>query len=78
MEWPKVPSLRNIAQTAPYLHDGSIEAREEMVHVMTRHQLGKSVSDEEIADIIAFLNSLTGTLPMTYIAKPYIVTYVTI
>ncbi|MEZ4710798.1 MAG: cytochrome c peroxidase [Caldilineaceae bacterium] len=66
----KVPSLRNVTQTAPYLHDGSLETLEEVIQFMTRHQLGKTVSDEEVADIIAFLGSLTGELPYEYIAKP--------
>ena len=66
----KVPSLRNVAKTAPYLHDGSIATLEEMVPLMARHQLGKTVSDEQIADIVAFLNTLTGELPAEYIEKP--------
>ncbi|MEZ4662117.1 MAG: cytochrome c peroxidase [Caldilineaceae bacterium] len=66
----KVPSLRNVTETAPYLHDGSLETLEEVIQFMTRHQLGKTVSDEEVADIIAFLGALTGELPYEDIAKP--------
>ncbi len=66
----KVPSLRNVAQTAPYLHNGDIETLDETIRFMVRHQLGKTVSDEEVADVVAFLNSLTGELPIAYIAKP--------
>ena len=66
----KVPSLRNIAKTAPYLHNGSIDTLEEMVQFMARHQLGKGISDEEIADIVAFLHTLTGEIPLDYIARP--------
>jgi cytochrome c peroxidase len=66
----KVQSLRNVAQTAPYLHDGSIATLEEMVRVMGRHQLGKQLTDEEVAAIIVFLHTLTGELPHEYIAQP--------
>ncbi len=66
----KVPSLRNAAETAPYLHDGSIQTLEEMVVLMARHQLGKQVTDAQVADIVAFIGSLTGELPTAYIAPP--------
>jgi len=66
----KVPSLRNVAKTAPYLHDGSIQTLEEMVTLMARYQLGKQVTPEEITDIIAFLNTLTGEISFDYIAPP--------
>lgn len=66
----KVPSLRNIAETGPYLHDGSISSLEEMVRVMAEYQLGKSLSDQEVADIVAFLKALTGRIPTDYIAVP--------
>lgn len=64
----KVPSLRNVAQTAPYLHDGSIRTLEEMVPLMARYQLGKQVTPEQVADIIAFLHTLTGEIPVEYIS----------
>lgn len=64
----KVPSLRNVAQTAPYLHDGSIQTLEEMVPLMARYQLGKQVTPEQVADIIAFLHTLTGEIPNEYIS----------
>lgn len=64
----KVPSLRNVAQTAPYLHDGSIQTLEEMVPLMARYQLGKQVTPEQVADIIAFLHTLTGEIPVEYIS----------
>ncbi len=66
----RVPSLRNVAMTGPYLHDGSVKELAEIVRVMADHQLGKSISDEDVAEIVAFLKSLTGELPTTYIAKP--------
>lgn len=64
----KVPSLRNVAQTAPYLHDGTIQTLEEMVPLMARYQLGKGVTPEQIADIVAFLHTLTGEIPIEYIS----------
>ncbi|MFN8441723.1 MAG: cytochrome c peroxidase [Caldilineaceae bacterium] len=66
----KVPSLRNVTKTGPYMHDGSITNLDEMVRLMARYQLGKKVSDDQVKDIIAFLGTLTGDLPSDYIAKP--------
>lgn len=66
----KVPSLRNVARTAPYLHNGSIQTLEEMVALMARYQLGKQVTAEQITDVVAFLNTLTGEIPKDYIAPP--------
>lgn len=66
----KVPSLRNIAQTGPYLHDGSIPTLEDMVKIMARHQLGKQLSASEVDDIVTFLRALTGEVPADYIARP--------
>ncbi len=59
----KVPTLRNIALTAPYFHNGSVKTLDEAVVVMAKTQLDKDLSKEEIADIVAFLNSLTGEFP---------------
>jgi cytochrome c peroxidase len=56
----KVPSLRNVAKTGPYFHDGSIATLEEAVRLMGRHQLGIEFSSEEIVQLVEFLNSLTG------------------
>jgi cytochrome c peroxidase len=56
----KTPSLRNVAKTAPYLHDGSVKTLEEVVKVMASHQLGKTATDEEAADVSAFMGSFTG------------------
>jgi len=66
----KVPSLLNIAETGPYLHDGSIATLEEMVPLMAKYQLGKELTDAQITDIVAFLNALTGEIPTDYIAVP--------
>jgi cytochrome c peroxidase len=66
----KVPSLRNIAKTAPYFHDGSAKTLPEAVQMMGRHQLGLELSQAEVASIVTWLNSLTGELPADYIKKP--------
>ena len=55
--------MRNIALTAPYFHNGSVKTLDEAVVVMAKTQLDKDLSKEEIADIVAFLNSLTGEFP---------------
>lgn len=62
----RVPMLRNIAKTAPYFHDGSIDRLEDAVRIMADVQLGRSLSNADIADIVAFLKSLTGELPEHY------------
>lgn len=59
----KVPTLRNIALTAPYLHDGSVKTLAEAVQVMAEHELGTRLSDEDTDLIVVFLRSLTGRLP---------------
>lgn len=67
----KVPSLRNIAKTAPYLHDGSLATLEETVAMMAEHQTAKGkLTDAEKADLVAFLGALTGEIPQEYIKEP--------
>lgn len=66
----KVPSLRNVRETAPYFHDGSIARLEEAVRLMGYHQVGRTLTDDEIATIVAFLDSLTGTIDPEYIQRP--------
>ena len=66
----KVPSLRNIAQTSPYFHDGSVASLNEAVRLMADHQLGIPVTNEQVISIIAFLNALTGNIDPAYIAMP--------
>ncbi len=66
----KVPSLRNVAETGPWFHDGSIASLDEMVRIMGRHQLGRELQDGEVRDIVAFLGSLTGTVDAQYVAAP--------
>jgi cytochrome c peroxidase len=66
----KVPSLRNVAMTAPYFHDGSVKTLSEAVGVMAKVQLGADLSKEETSDIVAFLGSLTGKLPEDFEKAP--------
>ena len=59
----KVPSLRNIALTAPYMHDGRVSTLKEAVELMTKYQLGRYMEPGDTEAIVAFLESLTGELP---------------
>ncbi len=59
----KVPSLRNIEKTFPYYHDGSVAELKEAIQIMAVTQLNKELTDEQLADIGAFLESLTGEVP---------------
>ena len=56
----RVPSLRNIAATPPYFHDGSAPSLEAAVQTMAAAQLGRDISSTQIGQIVAFLGSLTG------------------
>ena len=56
----KVPSLRNIAATHPYFHDGKIATLHEAVRTMAHLQLGLQLSADQEADLVAFLKALTG------------------
>lgn len=68
----KVPSLRNVAMTAPYFHDGSVNSLPDAVRIMAKVQLDQSPTGTEIADITAFLASLTGKLPADFVAAPMV------
>lgn len=56
----KVPSLRNIEVTAPYLHDGNAETLEDVVVIMGRTQLGREIKSTDVDLIVKFLKTLTG------------------
>ena len=56
----RVPSLRNVAVTAPYFHDGGASTLEQAVGTMARAQLGRVLTEEEISLIVKFLHTLTG------------------
>lgn len=60
----KVPSLRNVARTAPYFHDGSVADLPQAVKIMAKAQLNTDLPEEEVEDIVAFLHALTGELPI--------------
>jgi cytochrome c peroxidase len=56
----RVPSLRNIAVTAPYFHDGSVDKLAYAVEIMARVQLGRKPPPDDVQAIVSFLKSLTG------------------
>jgi cytochrome c peroxidase len=66
----KVPTLRNVAQTGPYFHDGSIKTLDEAITLMAKHQVGKDLDAPTVAKIKTFLESMTGTLPPATAAAP--------
>jgi len=59
----KVPTLRNIDQTSPYFHNGTVKTLKEAVYFMAKHQVGRAISEEEVDKIVSFLKSLSGKLP---------------
>ena len=59
----KVPGLRNISETFPYFHDGSVEKLSDAVWIMAKLQLDKDLSENDVSLIIKFLESTNGTLP---------------
>jgi cytochrome c peroxidase len=59
----RVPTWRNVALTAPYFHNGAVATLDEAVRVMAKTQLNKTLTDAEVADIVAFLNGLGGNFP---------------
>lgn len=62
----KVPALRNIEKTHPYFHDGSVKDLSTAVDIMAKVQLNKELSEAQIENITAFLNALTGEVPVQY------------
>jgi cytochrome c peroxidase len=59
----RVPTLRNLAYTAPYIHTGSVKSIPEAVRVMSKTQLGKDLTAGQVEDIVAFLDTLNGEFP---------------
>jgi len=59
----KVPSLRNIADTAPYFHDGSVKTLKDAVEKMYEYQLGTKPTTKQVDDIVAFLKTLSAPKP---------------
>jgi cytochrome c peroxidase len=62
----RVPMLRNVARTAPYFHDGSVERLHAAVRIMASVQLGRKLEDAAVDDMVAFLGALTGKMPENY------------
>ncbi len=60
----RVPTWRNIAITAPYFHNGQVKTLDEAVRVMAKTQLDADLTDTQVADIVEFLNALTGEFPV--------------
>lgn len=56
----RVPGLRNVALTSPYFHDGSAGNLPDAVRVMVKYQVGRTITENDLNDIVAFLFSLTG------------------
>jgi len=66
----KVPSLRNIAKTAPYYHSGNVKTLDEAVAKMSDYEMGKKLSPTDVKSIVTWLNTLTGQIPKDLIAPP--------
>jgi cytochrome c peroxidase len=62
----RVPMLRNVARTAPYFHDGSVGDLDRAVRIMALVQLGRTLDDAAVGDIVSFLEALTGEVPPQY------------
>lgn len=68
----KVPIHRNVAKTAPYFHDGSVDKLDDAVWIMGKIQLGKALNKSQVEEIVAFLKSLTGKIPEDALKVPFL------
>ncbi|BCD68768.1 cytochrome c peroxidase [Nitratiruptor sp. YY09-18] len=59
----KVPTLRNIALTAPYFHDGSVKDLRNAIKLMAIYNLGVKLNDKQVDLLESFLLTLTGKVP---------------
>jgi cytochrome c peroxidase len=66
----KVPSLRNVSKTGPYLHNGEVADLGATVKIMGKAELNKDLTDAQIKSIVTFLGSLTGDLDAKYKTAP--------
>ena len=66
----KVPIHRNVAKTAPYFHDGSIDKLEDAVLIMGKIQLGKDLDKTQVEEVVTFLKALTGKIPEDALKVP--------
>jgi cytochrome c peroxidase len=73
----KVPSLRNVEETWPYFHDGSVQRLDDAIRLMAWHQLGKELTDAQVTSITVWLRTLTGPVPLEYINEPTLPTSLT-
>ncbi|CAM5387252.1 cytochrome-c peroxidase [Thauera mechernichensis] len=62
----RVPMLRNIAKTEPYFHDGSVADLKRATEIMAKVQLGQTLDDEALNELVAFQESLTGKIPANF------------
>lgn len=66
----KTPSLRNIAETSPYFHDGSVKELDKAVKIMAKVQLNYELNNSEVENLVAFLQSLSGDIKPAYKIAP--------
>lgn len=59
----RIPTLRNIALTAPYFHNGRVKDLNTAVKIMAKTQLDQTLNDQDVQLIVAFLNALSGEFP---------------
>ena len=59
----KVPSLRNVAETYPYFHDGSVAGLEDATKIIAKLNLNIDLTDEQVTDLVAFMKALTSDVP---------------
>lgn len=68
----KVPTLRNVALTFPYYHDGTVATLDEAVQKMGHYERGHELTDAEVTEVVAFLGALTGEIPAPPTPAPII------
>lgn len=66
----KVPALRNVEETWPYFHDGSVQRLQDAVRLMAWHQVGTDLAEPQIEAITTWLRTLTGPIDVEYINEP--------
>jgi cytochrome c peroxidase len=66
----RVPSLRNIAKTGPYFHDGSVPELRRASRIMARVQLGRDLDDAALDELVALQEALTGRVPDHFSPPP--------
>lgn len=66
----KVPSLRNITETGPYFHSGSVASIDEAVRLMALHQVGRTLTPAQVTAIVGWLQTLKGTIPEASTGSP--------